>query len=68
MKQLTIAYEPIWAIGSGLTPTIDDIIEVKECCVDFLKKKKKILKFLYGGSVNSKNFFEIRDECKLMVC
>ncbi|MAI29492.1 MAG: triose-phosphate isomerase [Rickettsiales bacterium] len=67
LEKLTIAYEPIWAIGSGLTPTIDDIIEVKECCVDFLKKTKKIkdIKFLYGGSVNSKNFFEIRNECKI---
>ena len=45
----------------------EDIIEVKECCVDFLKKTKKIkdIKFLYGGSVNSKNFFEIRNECKI---
>ena len=67
LKQLIIAYEPIWAIGSGLTPTIDDIIEVKESCTNFLKKNKKIneIKFLYGGSVNSQNFFQIRDECKV---
>ena len=67
LKQLIIAYEPIWAIGSGLTPTIDDIIEVKESCINFLKKNKKIneIKFLYGGSVNSQNFFEIKDKCKV---
>jgi triosephosphate isomerase len=67
LKQLIIAYEPIWAIGSGLTPTVDDIIEVKESCINFLKKNKKIneIKFLYGGSVNSLNFFEIRDKCQV---
>ena len=67
LKQLIIAYEPIWSIGSGLVPSIDDIIEIKEICMDFLKKNKKIddIKFLYGGSVNSKNFFEIRDKCKV---
>ena len=40
MKQLVIAYEPIWAIGSGLTPTVDDIKEVKESCKNFLNKTK----------------------------
>ena len=67
MGQLIIAYEPIWAIGTGLTPTIDDITEVKESCKKFLKKNKKIddIKFLYGGSVNSQNFFEIRNKCKV---
>ena len=67
MKQLVIAYEPIWAIGSGLTPTVDDINEVKESCKNFLNKTKKIndVKFLYGGSVNSRNFFEIKDKCKV---
>ena len=67
LKQLVIAYEPIWAIGSGLTPSIDDIREVQEGCKNFLKKNKKInnVKFLYGGSVNSRNFFEIKDKCKV---
>ena len=67
MRQLVIAYEPIWAIGTGLTPSIEDIKEVKENCKKFLKTNKKIdnINFLYGGSVNSQNFFEIRDKCKV---
>tara|TARA_B100000035_G_scaffold118207_1_gene100244 strand:- start:594 stop:1328 length:735 start_codon:yes stop_codon:yes gene_type:complete len=67
LSNLIVAYEPIWAIGSGLTPTIDDIIEVKESCINFLNKNKKIrdVKFLYGGSVNSQNFFEIKNKCKV---
>ena len=67
MGQLIVAYEPIWSIGTGLVPSVDDIIEVKESCKGFLKKNKKIedIKFLYGGSVNSKNFFEIREKCKV---
>ena len=35
--------------------------------INFLNKNKKIrdVKFLYGGSVNSQNFFEIKNKCKV---
>ena len=46
-----IAYEPIWAIGSGLIPRNSEIIEI----IKFIKKKVKGSKVLYGGSVNTKN-------------
>ncbi len=61
LSEVTIAYEPIWSIGTGLVPTVQEIIEVKEFVYEFLAKSKNICKvaFLYGGSVNSKNAKEI---------
>lgn len=53
-KNLIIAYEPVWAIGSGLTPTLEDIVTIhKE-----LKVKSKA-PLLYGGSVKVTNVQEV---------
>ena len=50
-KNIIIAYEPVWSIGSGLIPKNSEIFEI----VKFIKKKVKGINVLYGGSVNSKN-------------
>ena len=53
-----IAYEPIWAIGSGLTPSLDEINEIH----NFIKNEiqgYENYKILYGGSVKSANSKEI---------
>ena len=55
---LIIAYEPIWAIGSGLTPTPEEINSVHEMIKDVVQShfpKIGLKSVLYGGSVNSKN-------------
>ena len=63
-ETIIIAYEPVWAIGTGLTPTIEQITEVH----DFIRAElennygKKIghsVNILYGGSMNAKNAHEI---------
>ena len=51
-ENIIIAYEPIWAIGTGLTPDMEDI----QLAVDCIRGKfNKSIKVLYGGSVNSSN-------------
>ena len=57
-ENLIIAYEPIWAIGTGLTPSMQEIAEIH----NFIKNEIKDFnnnKVLYGGSVNSSNCKEI---------
>ena len=53
-----IAYEPVWAIGTGLTPTLDEINQVHELIKNFDTKLINF-KILYGGSVNAVNSKEI---------
>lgn len=59
-----IAYEPIWAIGSGKTPSADDIKQVHKILRTHINKiiTSEIatkMRILYGGSVNSDNCYEI---------
>jgi triosephosphate isomerase len=60
LQQLVIAYEPVWAIGTGLTPSLTEIEEMQEEIRNILSKQyNNILadnmRILYGGSCNATN-------------
>ena len=54
-----IAYEPVWAIGTGLVPTIEQISEVHRHIRANLPTALKDASLLYGGSVKGSNAAEI---------
>jgi triosephosphate isomerase len=57
-----IAYEPVWAIGTGKTPTIDDIASTHEAIRKYIQIKignSDSVLILYGGSVNPSNARDI---------
>jgi len=63
-QKLVIAYEPVWAIGTGLTPTNADILEVHAAIRADLKRvfgktAGSEVRILYGGSVKPNNAREI---------
>lgn len=64
LDSVVIAYEPIWAIGTGKVPTTRDIekmVEVirKEIEFNYSQKAAKNLVVVYGGSVTVKNYEKI---------
>jgi len=59
-NKIIIAYEPVWAIGTGKIPSNTEISKTHEFIKNFIIEKLPSLKekdimVLYGGSVNSKN-------------
>jgi len=55
-ENLYVAYEPIWAIGTGKSDTPDDAREMAVFIKALLKKTKRLVpRFLYGGSVDGTN-------------
>ena len=64
MKNVIIAYEPVWAIGTGKTATAEQAQEVCEGIRAVIRKiygarPARAVSILYGGSMNAKNAAEL---------
>ena len=62
-KTVVIAYEPVWAIGSGKTPSTDEVNNIHQHIKDIVQSIANIeaVNVIYGGSVNcenAKSFFQ----------
>ncbi|MDI1326871.1 MAG: triose-phosphate isomerase [Brevundimonas sp.] len=62
-RDFAVAYEPVWAIGTGLTPTLDQIEEVhravRAAMIERLGLAVAATPILYGGSVKPDNAADI---------
>jgi triosephosphate isomerase (TIM) len=60
---LVVAYEPVWAIGTGLTPTVEDVEQIHRFIRDLLitrfNGEGARIRILYGGSVKPSNAAEL---------
>lgn len=58
-EKVTVAYEPVWAIGTGRTPTVEDVAamhkSIRERLVAIYGESGADVRILYGGSVKPDN-------------
>ena len=63
LSEVVIAYEPIWAIGTGLVATPDQAQEAVAFCRDLVgdrsKEQAELTRILYGGSMKAENAAEL---------
>lgn len=67
LQKVAIAYEPIWAIGTGKTATAEDVKEIQLFIVSTLtklfdRKTAEKVRLIYGGSVKESNALELFKE------
>lgn len=61
-RRICLAYEPVWAIGTGQIPSLKELQIVIEWLQNYVTRSFPFLSFslLYGGSVNDKNIRELK--------
>ncbi len=63
VENTVIAYEPVWAIGTGKVPTTDDVAEVhcviRNLLLDRFGDQGEMVRIQYGGSVKASNAREL---------
>ena len=61
--RVTVAYEPVWAIGTGRVPMVEDVAAmhgaIRAKLDDIYGESGATVRILYGGSVNAKNAAEL---------
>jgi triose-phosphate isomerase len=60
INKIIVAYEPVWSIGTGKLPAVEEINKVVQFIKGMLKEKEIFSEVLYGGSVNSSNINELK--------
>ena len=61
-SKVVLAYEPVWAIGTGKTATTEQVDEIHTWIREYLKENAEnadSIRIIYGGSVNDKNCNEL---------
>lgn len=63
LEKLTVAYEPVWAIGTGRVPSIDDVAAmhatIRAKLIEIYGEDGAGVRILYGGSVKADNAAEL---------
>lgn len=59
LNDILIAYEPVWSIGTGVIPSMEDIENMHKYIKEVSNAYKKDIKVLYGGSVKPDNIENI---------